>query len=119
MTHWYDYVFWIFFGGGLLVLAAICIGMAREWWRERQRWKLVAPTTFPPAMQPRATPTETWSLGGTGTSSSDLSGAGFDSISTGTSGSDMSVGDTAGGGGDFSGGGGDFGGAGSSGGWSD
>ena len=112
MTHWYDYVFWIFFGGGILFIAGIWVSMLFAFVRDRRRTRapLPAPTSN------GGTSSETWELA----TSTDTS-TGFDSSPPSSSdygGSDASSGDS-GGGGDFSGGGGDSGGGGSSGGWND
>ena len=105
MTHWYDYAFWMFMGGGALFILGVVIWMVRESIRDRR------PRTSAPSHSNLRSHGETWGLGG-GTDAS----TGFDVISSNTGGSDSSSSDSGGG---FESGGGDFGGGGSSGGWND
>jgi hypothetical protein len=77
MTHWYDYVFWIFFGGGMLFIVGICISMIAGAIRERRRKPFVS--TYDPTAN-RSTSSDvdtTWGVGGTDSST------GFDSVSSG------------------------------------
>lgn len=110
MNHWYDWVFWIFFGAGLLFILGIIIKLIVEAIRNR-------PKPFVKTYGPETTYTSpydsdtTWGVGGTDSST------GFDtsSPSSDSGGSDSSS-DSGGG---FEGGGGESGGGGSSGSWND
>ena len=107
MTHWYDVVFWIFFGGGILFIAGIILRLIVQAIRDR-------PKPFvPKSITPYDT---TWGVGGTDSSTAFDTSSSFDSGGSDSS-SDSSGGSDSGGG--FESGGGESGGGGSSGGWND
>ena len=107
MTHWYDVVFWIFFGAGVLFILGIWILMLVGFIRERRR-----PFVRTHGATARSTSSHdtTWGVGGTDSST------GFETSSSDSVGSDSGGSDSGGG---FESGGGESGGGGSSGGWND
>ena len=107
MTHWYDVVFWIFFGAGLLFIAGIIIRLIVEAVRDRRPTR-----TYGGSTAGSSSYETTWGVGGSDSST------GFDSASSTSSDSSSDSGGSDSGGG-FESGGGDSGGGGSSGGWND
>ena len=102
MTHWYDVVFWIFFGAGVLFILGIWILMLVGFIRERRRPFVRAHGATAASASSHDT---TWGAGGTDSST------GFEPASSDSGSSDS--------GGGFESGGGESGGGGSSGGWND
>ena len=113
MTHWYDVVFWVFFGAGLLFIAGIIIRLIVEAVRDRRKPFV---RKYGPNTRYTSVYDTTWGIGGTDSSTGfDTSSPSSDSGGSDSS-SDSGSSDSGGG---FESGGGESGGGGSSGGWND
>lgn len=75
MNHWYDYVFWIFFGAGILFILGIIIRLIVEAFRKP---KPFVPTYDPTANRSAASEEDTtWGAGGTDSSTGIDAGGGW------------------------------------------
>lgn len=74
MNHWYDWVFWIFFGAGILFIIGIIVRLIVGAFRKP---KPFAPTYDPTANRSTSSEDTTWGVGGTDSST------GFDAVSGG------------------------------------
>ena len=77
MNHWYDWVFWIFFGGGIAFTVGVIVWMIVQFIRDR------SPRPSPPFMRTSggmsSSPDTTWGVGGTDSSTGFDSSSSFDS----------------------------------------
>ena len=73
MNHWYDWVFWIFFGGGILFIVTIIIRLILERFR-----KPFVSTYDPTANRSTGSEQDTeWGVGGTDSSTGIGAGGGW------------------------------------------
>lgn len=75
MNHWYDWVFWIFFGGGMLFIAGIIIRLIVEAFRKPKPFV----SSYDPAAN-RTAPSDQdteWGVGGTDSSTGIDAGGGW------------------------------------------